>query len=174
MSLDNQANVQSAMGQHAEALASVNEAVRIRLALVDANRDEFLPDLAGSLNNQADTQSAMGQHAEALASVAEAVRHYRALANANPDSFLPDLAMSLCVLGNCLAALERLSEARAAAAEALALLAPFCARFPGVFDDLAKVTVRDYWLRTKELGEEPDMELLLPYMHLFEPGEPND
>jgi len=82
--------------------------------------------------------------------------------------------MSLSVLGDCLAAAERLREARAAAAEALALLAPFCPRFRGVFDGLAKATVRDYGLRTKELGEEPDMELLLPYMHLFQTGEPND
>ncbi len=174
MSLNNQANTQGDMGQHADALASVIEAVRHYRALAEANPDAFLPYLAGSLNNQAPRQRNMGQRAEALTSIAEAVRIRRALAKANPDSFLPDLAMSLSVLGDCLAALERLSEARAAAHEALALLAPFCARFPGAFDALAKAIVRDYWRRTKELGEEPDMELLLPYMHLFEPGEPND
>lgn len=93
---------------------------------------------------------------------------------ANPDAFLPNLATSLRVLGDCLAALERLSEARAAAAEALAHLAPFCARFPSAFDGLAKATVTDYFVRTKELGEKPDMELLRPYIHLIEPGESND
>jgi hypothetical protein len=173
-SLNNQSNRQSDIGQHAEALASIGEAVCIRRALTHANRAAFLPDLAMSLNNQAVRQRAMGQHAEALASIAEAVGYHRTLALGNADAFLPDLATSLGVLGDCLAAIERLPEARAAAREALAVLAPFCGRRPPVFDELAKATVRDYVLRTKELGEDPDMELLSPYMHLFAPGEPND
>jgi Tetratricopeptide repeat/Anaphase-promoting complex subunit 5 len=86
---------QSAMGQRAQALASIDEAVGMRRALAEGNPDAFLPDLAVSLNNLANLQSDMGQRAAALASIAEAVRHYRALAEGNPDAFLPDLATSL-------------------------------------------------------------------------------
>jgi tetratricopeptide (TPR) repeat protein len=100
-SLSNQAAHQSEMGQRAEALASIGEAVRHYRAPAEANPDAFLPDLAASLNNQANLQSETGQRPEALASIGEAVRHYRALAEANPDAFLPDLAMSLSVLGDC-------------------------------------------------------------------------
>ncbi len=79
--------------------------------------------------------------------------------------------MSLSVYGDCLASLERLSDARDAAYESLVCLAPFCARYPGVFDALAKATLRDYVIRTEELGEEPDEALLIQYMDLFKTGE---
>jgi len=173
VSLNNLSVRQGDMGQRAEALASIAEAVDHYRALAAANRDAFLPDLAISLSNQALTQSDMGQGAEALASAAEAVDRYRALAGSNAEAFLPDLARSLSVLGNCLAALERKLEARAAARDALACLAPFCVRFPGVFDDLARASVRDYLLHVGRLGEVPAEELLTPYIHLFETGEPN-
>jgi len=116
----------------------------------------------------------MGQRSEALASIEEAVRIRRALAEANPDAFLPDLAMSLSVLGDCLEGMERHTEARDAAAKSLRALAPFFTRLPGVFDGLAKATVRDYILRSQRLGLEPDLELLSPYLPLFESGESDD
>src|SRR5260370_42096592 len=46
MALNNQANLQSEMGQRAEALQSIQEAVKIRRELVGKNREAFLPDLA--------------------------------------------------------------------------------------------------------------------------------
>jgi hypothetical protein len=114
----------------------------------------------------------MGQRAEALASIAEAVRIRRSLAESHPDAFLPDLALSLSVRGHCLESLGRLSEARDSARESLAILASFYARLPGVFDNLAKATLRDYVLRTEELGDEPDPEVLNPYLHLLKTVEP--
>jgi tetratricopeptide (TPR) repeat protein len=174
MSLNNQATMQSAMGQRVEALASIAEAVRHYRALAEANPDAFLPDLAGSLNNQANRQSEMGQRVEALASIAEAVRHYRALAEANPDAFLPDLASSLSVLGDCLEGMERLAEGRDAAAESLGVLAPLFSRYPGVFDGLAGATCRDYADRSRRLGLEPDVKILSPYLRLVQQGESHD
>ncbi len=174
MSLNNLANRQSEMGQRAEALTSIAEAVRHYRALAEANPDAFLPNLAMSLNNLANLQSEMGQRAEALTSIAEAVRIRRALAEANPDAFLPNLAMSLSVLGDCLDGVGKLAEGRDAAAESLRVLAPLFSRYPGVFDGLARATVRDYVLRSQRLGLEPDSEILIPYMRLFEEGESHD
>ncbi len=61
MSLNNQANRQSEMGQREAALQSIEEAVTIRRELAARNREAFLPDLAAPLNNQANLQSEMGQ-----------------------------------------------------------------------------------------------------------------
>jgi len=174
MSLNNQANRQSGMGQRAEALASISEAVSIYRKLAEGNPDAYLPDLAMSLNNQANRQSGMGQRAEALASISEAVSIYRKLAEGNADAFLPHLARSQCVLGNCLEGMERLSEARDAVAESLGVLAPFFSQYPGVFDGLAGVTCRDYLLRSEKLKVEPTVEVLAPYMRLFDEGESHD
>jgi tetratricopeptide (TPR) repeat protein len=114
----------------------------------------------------------MGQHTEALSSIAEAVRHFRALAEANTDPFLPNLARSLSAQGEILAAMQRLSEARNAAREALVHLAPSFERYPGVFDDLAKLTLHNYLLRTQALGEEPEENLLIPYRELLKAESP--
>ena len=107
----------------------------------------------------------------ALKSIAEAVGHYRVLAGSNPAAFLPGLARSVSVLGDRYAELERLGEARNAAAEALELLAPFFAKYPGSFDELAQATVGDYVVRSQELKVEMDEEILLPYLRLFEEGD---
>jgi hypothetical protein len=45
------------MGQRAEALQSIEEAVRVYRELVEKNREAFLPDLAMALNNQARIRS---------------------------------------------------------------------------------------------------------------------
>jgi tetratricopeptide (TPR) repeat protein len=159
--------MQSAVGQRAEALETAREAVTFRRELAGQNRAALLPNLASSLNNLANRQSAVGQRAEALASITEAVHHYRALAETNPDAFLPDLARSLSVQGDILAALGRPLEAHDAASEALVYLAPSFERYPDVFDDLAKLTLHAYLLRTQALGEEPEDSLLIPYRELL-------
>lgn len=87
--------MQSAIGQRAEALRSVGEAVQIRRKLAEANAKSFLPGLAMSLNNQANRQSEMGQKVEALRSIGEAVAIYRKLAHVNSEMFLHALASSL-------------------------------------------------------------------------------
>jgi hypothetical protein len=166
-SLNNLATMQSAVGQRAEALETAREAVTFRRELAGQNRAALLPNLASSLNNLANRQSAVGQRAEALASITEAVHHYRALAETNPDAFLPDLARSLSVQGDILAALGRPLEAHDAASEALVYLAPSFERYPDVFDDLAKLTLHAYLLRTQALGEEPEDSLLIPYRELL-------
>ncbi len=108
---------QSAMGQRAEALASIAEAVRIRRELAEANPDAFLPDLAVA-EQSSHMQSEMGQRAEALASIAEAVRIRRALAEANP-MLSARLAMSLNNQANMQSEMGQRAEALASIAEAV-------------------------------------------------------
>lgn len=170
MSLDNQANMQMAMGQLTEATVSNLEAVRIRRELAGNNPDAFIPGLALSLTNLAIRHSAMRERAEALASVTEAVGYYRGLVKANPAAFIPELARSLCVLSNALSEVGKLPESRDAATESLRYLAPLCLQYPGAFSEFAKFALRCYLLRIKQLGTEPDREIVSQFNHLFSPG----
>ncbi|MEV4049636.1 tetratricopeptide repeat protein [Amycolatopsis sp. NPDC049688] len=82
-------------GDHAGALAAIDEAVAVWRRLAEDNPAAFLPDLAGSLNNQAAMRNAVGDRPGALAAIDEAVTQYRQLAENNPAVFLSDLAGSL-------------------------------------------------------------------------------
>jgi hypothetical protein len=62
------------MGQRAEALASIAEAVRIRRALAEANPDAFLHDLATSLSVLGDCLDGMERLAEGRDAAAESLR----------------------------------------------------------------------------------------------------
>ncbi len=174
LSLNNLSNSHSDMGQRAEALAAIQEAVTILRALAQTNPDAFLPALALSLNNLSNRQSDMGQRADALASIQEAVTIRRALAQANPDAFLPDLGRSLSVYGDRLSETGQLPGACDAARESLEILAPFVHRFPNVFDNLARATVKDYVTRSNQLNQEPDPNLLAHFIHLSKEQGPQD
>ena len=54
------------------------------------------------------------------------------------------------------------------------MLAPYFSKYPGTFDGLAKATCRDYVLRCKKLNVELYIEILKPFMCLFEEGESHD
>ncbi len=71
--LNNQSVRLSALGRHEEALAAIEEAVKIRRELADKRPDAFRPDLASSLNNMSAFLSALGRHEEALAASEETV-----------------------------------------------------------------------------------------------------
>jgi hypothetical protein len=116
--LHNQSNRQSAVGDRAGALKTINEAMQHYRELVSKNRDAFLPDLALSLNNQSIFQHAVGDRAVALETIKEAVQIRRELVPKNHDAFLPNLAQSLNnqsnfqrAVGDQTGALETISEA---------------------------------------------------------------
>ena len=155
-------------------------AVRVALRLVDALRsareaggESGQSMLASALNNLSVRLGEMGQREAALKSIAEAVGIRRNLASSNPEAFRPDLARSVSVRGGRLEEAERLAEARDAAKEALQLLAPFFTRYPGAHDGLARATVADYLRRCERLSEEPEPEVLEPYLRLTEKGDSN-
>jgi hypothetical protein len=70
--LNNLSNSLSEAGDHAAALAAIQEAAEIRRRLATANPARFEPDLASSLNNLSIRLSDAGDHAAALAARQEA------------------------------------------------------------------------------------------------------
>jgi tetratricopeptide (TPR) repeat protein len=82
-------------GRRAEALATSEEAVRLRRELVAGNRDAYLPNLATSVNNHANRLAELGRRVEALEVSEEAVGFYRELVASNRDAYLPDLATAV-------------------------------------------------------------------------------
>jgi hypothetical protein len=73
------------MGQRAEALQSIQEAVRIRRELVGKNREAFLADLALSQGAWGGVLLASEQPAEAAEKFAEGMRLITPLANELPQ-----------------------------------------------------------------------------------------
>jgi len=74
MSLNNQSGEQSAMGQRAEALASIQEAVRIYGELAQSNPAAFLPNLATSIGVLGDRLAESERLPEARDAAAESLR----------------------------------------------------------------------------------------------------
>ncbi|WP_456047181.1 tetratricopeptide repeat protein, partial [Actinomyces sp.] len=120
-SLNNLANILSAVGEQHEALAAAREAVELYRGLAEASPQAYTPDLAGSLNNLANILSAVGKRNAALAAAREAVRLRRALAEVSPQAYTPDLAASLNNLANILSEVGERNEALEAAREAVEL-----------------------------------------------------
>ena len=171
MSLNNLANMLSALGRRDEALAMAEEAVRIRRRLAQQRPEAFLPDLAGSLNNLANMLSALGRREEALPQAEESVRIYRQLAQQRPDAFLPDLARSLMVRGSILSE-DRSCEAMDPLAEAIVILTPFFSRLPQAHAALMQAIRDSYLNAAKASGVAPDTALLEPVTAIFERVNP--
>ncbi|MCX5100872.1 tetratricopeptide repeat-containing serine protease family protein [Streptomyces sp. NBC_00439] len=89
------------VGRRKEALAAIEEAVKIRHGLVKVNlrgsrnRNAYLRDLAQSLNNLSDDLRMAGRQDESLAAIKKASKIRHSLAKANPNAYLPDIAESL-------------------------------------------------------------------------------
>jgi len=132
-SLNTLANMLSDVGRREEALAQVEEAVRICRQLEQQRPDTFLPDMAMSLHNLASRLSELGRWEEALAQAEEAVRIYRQLAQLRLDAFLPNLATALNNQANILGDLGRREEALAQAEEALRIYRHLTQQRPDAF-----------------------------------------
>jgi CHAT domain-containing protein/tetratricopeptide (TPR) repeat protein len=109
----------SAEGQRQEALAPMEEGVKIRRELAKTN-PAVLPDLALSLTLLGIAYSELGRRQVALAPAEEALKIYRELAKTNP-AVLPDLAKTLNNLGTRYSGLGRRQEALAPTEEAVKL-----------------------------------------------------
>ncbi|GBD41786.1 hypothetical protein HRbin39_01172 [bacterium HR39] len=140
----------------------------IRRRLAERHPDAFAPDLAASLTNLSAHLAALGRLEEALAAIAEAAGIYRRLAERHPDAFEPDLALSLVVQGSILAALGRTKDAHRTFVEALQILRPYFLKLPRVHAELMKILVEDYERACRDLGREPDGELLAEIVPVLE------
>ena len=94
MSLNNLAKFQSAMGQRAEALASIEQAVTIYRDLARSQPDAFLPDLATSHGAWGNILKTSGAPTEAIEKFAEGLRLITPLAQKLREAHLP-LAQTL-------------------------------------------------------------------------------
>ncbi|MBB5057430.1 tetratricopeptide (TPR) repeat protein [Granulicella aggregans] len=162
-SLGNLSTRQARIGDRDGALESIEETVRVFRDLSVSASKRFLPDLAKSLIALSSMQVEAGNHPDALVSIIDAARILHDLSVLNPDRFLPELALSLSILGDQLCAVGRQREAMETFAKSIRLLEPFYIRYPEAFRAWAPATVRDYLVQSRQLGVEPDEQLLLPY-----------
>ncbi len=165
MALNNQGAHYSNLGRREEALQPTEEAVRIRRELSQSN-PAFLPDLASALNNLGIRYSNLGRREEALQPTEEAVRIRRELSQSNP-AFLPDLATSLSNYGMAQRQAEEHLAARESFREGLAVLLPVLQDYRTAFLPLAQKLAGDYVETLRELGQEPDSELMADYVAMF-------
>jgi len=155
----------SNLGRREEALQPTEEAVGIFRELSQSN-PAFLPNLAGALNNLGAVYSDLGRREEALLPTEEAVGIYRELSQSNP-AFLPDLANSLGAYGSVQRQAGELQAARESFQEGLAVLLPVLQVYRDAFLPLARGLAGDYFETLRQLGQEPDPELMAAYAAMF-------
>ncbi len=163
--LNNLGITYSELGRREEALQPTEEAVGIYRELSQSN-PAFLPYLAMALNNMGILYSKLGRREEALQPTEEAVRNYRELSQSNP-AFLPDLATSLGAFGAVQRQAGELQAARESYQEGLAVLLPVLQVYRDAFLPLARRLAGDYFVTLRQLGQEPDPELMAAYAAVF-------
>ena len=137
-----------------------------RLRELSQSNPAFLPDLAMALNNLGAHYSNLGRREEALQPTEEAVRIQRELSQSNP-AFLPDLATSLGAYGSVQCQAGELQAARESFQEGLAVLLPVLQVYRDAFLPLARGLAGDYFETLRQLGQEPDPELMAAYAAVF-------
>jgi len=139
-------------GLHQQALTSARNATQSWQQLTAADRDAYLPGLAGSLNNLGMMLAEVGRRAEAVPVSQQAVNLYGELAGVNRDAYLPDLAASLNNYAVLLAQLGRRAEAVRVSQQAVDL----CGELAGVNRDAylpgLAASLNNYALRLAEVG----------------------
>ena len=131
-----------------------------------AGNPAFRPDLANALDNLGNRYSNLGRREEALQPTEEAVGIYRELSQSNP-AFLPDLANSLGAYGSVQGQAGELQAARESFQEGLAVLLPVLQVYRDAFLPLAQDLTGVYFETLRQLGQEPDPELMAAYAAVF-------
>jgi tetratricopeptide (TPR) repeat protein len=165
MALNNLGIRYSELGRREEALLPTEEAAGIYRELSQSN-PAFLPNLAGALNNLGIRYSELGRREEALLPTEEAAGIYRELSQSNP-AFLPDLATSLGAYGSVQRQAGELQAARESFQGGLAVLLPVLQVYRDAFLPLARGLAGDYFETLRQLGVEPDPELMAAYAAVF-------
>ncbi|KAF7986935.1 hypothetical protein HWV62_12739 [Athelia sp. TMB] len=143
--LNKRANRLSDLNRHKEALAAIQEVVRLRRAFAQGKSSpSIIHDLAQSLNHLYFRYLSVSDHASAFEAIQEAVKLYRTLAQDDPSTFTGDLVLSLNDLSHHLADLGRRGDALDVIREALDLLSDLAAELAvGNYDGEARQTIQD-------------------------------
>jgi tetratricopeptide (TPR) repeat protein len=111
----------SEVGRWTEAREMTERSVEIFRKLVEADRDRYLPDLAGAVSNLGTCLAQLGAGDQALSVTYEAVALYRELLENDRDRYYPALARALTNLSSCLSRAGRRPAALGAAGQAVAI-----------------------------------------------------
>ena len=117
--LNNLATCLSTLGQHANALTAIREAIPIYRKFAAVHPDMLRPKLAMSLMNMSAFLSTLGHKEDALVASREAVAIYRDLTSAHSDSQCSDFADALNNLSLHLSELGRPDDAQSSIVEAM-------------------------------------------------------
>ena len=152
--------VLSEVGKREEALEAAQEGVELYRTLAKTQPEVFNPNLAGSLNNLGNRLGSLGRYEEALEAAQEGVELYRTLARTQPEVFNPLLAKCLYSLGNHLDMLKKWEESKRNFQESIRCIVPSWKTYPSVFNQDLKIYVGSYLRTLKELGQEPEEDVL--------------
>ncbi len=150
-------------GDPDEVLALFEEAVTHRRGLAEEFPGAFDVDLARSLVNLGKALVAKGRHSEAEPYDREAVRLLERAVDGY-DYLAPQLAMARSNLAHLLLKLGRPDEALVFAREAVSLLAACDPEGPEPVREWALLALGHYLRAVEEMGEEPDAELVMPFV----------
>lgn len=140
------------VGQWDEALAAIEESVRIYQRLVETDPETFRPELANSLNSHAMRLAELGRLDDALDVIEEAVGVSKALGDE------PKLADVLHTKSARLAGLGRPEEALEAIDEAVGIYRRLAAMDPDAFQSNLAVALNSQAMRQADVGR-PDLGL---------------
>lgn len=151
-------------GDPDEVAALFEEAVTFRRGLAEEFPGAFDVDLARSLLNLGKALVAKERHSEAEPCDREAVRLLGRAVDDGYGYLAPQLAMARSNLAHLLLELGRPEEARVQAREAMRLLAGCDSEGPEPVREWALLALGHYLRAVEELGEEPDFELIPPFL----------
>ena len=152
MFLNNASNFLSMLGRREEALTAATDAANLYRELARVQREEFMPNLAGSLNNLANKLSEVGHHEEALAAATEAAGLFRNLVRSRPEAFTFNLAVSLSTLANRFSDLGQREDALVVATEAAGLYRELARAQPEAFTPHLAISLNNLANMLSDLG----------------------
>ncbi|MEU8233420.1 tetratricopeptide repeat protein [Actinoplanes sp. NPDC048967] len=156
-------------GRHAEASATVSEALRLRRRLAETDPVAHRPALGDSLARRAAVLREMGRHEEALADAEEAVGVFEHLIEQDRDTHLVGYVAAVAVQGLALSELGRHEEAVAAGEHHVALLRGLARDNPERYEGALATALNNLSVRYRDHGRPADgMSSLVEAHEIFQ------
>ncbi|QRV93748.1 hypothetical protein RhiJN_21766 [Ceratobasidium sp. AG-Ba] len=146
----------SMLGQHQEALASVQEAVELYQQLAKESPRIYSYDFATSLNNLSNRLSNLGQKQEGLTAIQQAVEMFRQLAAERPAAYNRDLALSLDNLSGRLSDMGQKQEALTTIQQAVEMYRQLAAERPAAYNPNLARSLNNLSGRLSDMGQKQE------------------